>query len=354
MSFWRLRNGTQVTCYLTDGGVKAIPRKLTRHLDGKEASVIQEWLDTFVRLNTVQRERPDLVGVSGAMANLLTRYFEFMEAIGKSHTTIRAHKRCLVLACQFFENAPLANWPTTSKQFVTYVDTQKKVKKLESYRHGQVLQMFWEWCQDEDLVTGPLPKKGRRFVKSQAATPLSRIVTPDEVLSWQLPNDMKLLSLLCYFFSLRPQEALVPLSFLAGGKAVGLECCRVMADAGLYGRLAVDVQAQKGAMGNLTAPKANSKGWVACFDERAARAISSLQGGEVKILYQKKPNSYYRRWKSMGLDVTLKDLRRSSCYWLGHNTTLSGFSIKNHMRHSTITTTELYLRRPSSGLHLDD
>jgi hypothetical protein len=160
------------------------------------------------------------------------------------------------------------------------VESVKKVTRLEAYRHGQVLQMFWQWSQDEDLVTGPLPKKGRRFVKGQQTTPLSNIVTPSQVLGWEMPPDLQLLSLLCYLLSLRPQEALAAKTFVAGSKASALECSRVMEGLGLsFNKLAVYVEFQKTGTGELHLPKANSKGWVSCFDERAVRLIIPLCRG---------------------------------------------------------------------------
>jgi len=70
---------------------------------------------------------------------------------------------------------------------------------------------------------------------SNKTTPLKTFVTPEEALAIEAKDDLKKLALLCYFFSLRPQEAVAVSAkdFAAGKAAAALECCKTMEKAGL-------------------------------------------------------------------------------------------------------------------------
>jgi hypothetical protein len=350
MSYWRIRHRNQVTCYLTDGSgvVKQVPRKLTKHLDGQPASVIQAWLEDHHRSNAAFGHRPDLLAPTPELTRILDRYFAHLVKIGRVEATIKSARRHLLTAVQFFDNAPLSEWPKASKQFFDYVRVNKPdLTENEVRRHCQCLKRFWDWCLDMDLADVALPMRKHALSAPQGVkdTPLPRVVLPEEVLGWEsLPPDLRLISLLCYFCSLRPQEAFAGQAWRGGKAAEGLEACQVMREAGLYDRLAVNVQWQKREKGALIPPKLHSKGVVACFDERAARAISALLNAGVKT--PNNPNAYYNAWARCEKGVTLKDLRRASCYWLGHYTSLSLPALQNHMRHASILTTQLYTRRP--------
>lgn len=358
MAYWRKRLDKYVTVYVED---KPLPRKLTKHLDNCSEVEINQWVEKWQALNAAYTHRIDTTPISPELNTYLTRYLEYQKTVMQREPgTLRTHKRHLLSAIQFFDNAPLTSWPTSSKQFVQHIVETKKVSTMEAYRHGQTLKLFWDWCRDEDLVDVDLRMKGRRFRQGSKATPLETLITPEDVLAWQLPPDLKLLSLLCYFFSLRPQEAFVATRFLAGSEAAKLECCRLMAETKvkksghqLYNRLAVYIEFQKTGKGDVRPPKTPfSVGWVACFDERAARQVVALV--KQNLAYPRAPSTYYNRWGREKLGATLKDLRRASIYWLGHNTDMQVISLKNHARHSTIMTTELYLRRPWEKGQEDD
>lgn len=350
MAYWRKRLGKYVTVYQDD---KPIPRRLTKHLDNCSDLEINDWVTKWAALNQAHTHRVDTTPISPELYDYLTRYLEHQKTtMQREPGTLRTHRRHLLTAIQFFDNAPLADWPKTSKQFVQYVVEAKKVTALEAYRHGQTLKLFWDWCRDEDLVDVDLKMKGRRFRRGAQQTPLEAVISPEDVLSWQLPDDLRLLALLCYFFSLRPQEAFSVSQFLAGSQATSLDCCRVMAatkikatGTPLFGRLAVYVKDQKTGKGEIKEPKTKfSLGWVACFNEKAAREVIALV--KKGVTYPRRPNTYYNRWAREKLGCTVKDLRRASIYWLGHNTDISVIALKNHARHATILTTELYFRRP--------
>jgi hypothetical protein len=123
-----------------------------------------------------------------------------------------------------------------------------------------------------------------------------------------------------------------------------------MAAAGLYDRLLVKIYRQKSrGLNHMPDPKANSKGLVACFSEEAAKII--VQELNLKerdeTLFPFGADWYFKSWRRHGYpDLTLKDCRRASLYWLGHYTKLDVVALRNHARHKSIETTALYTRRP--------
>ena len=137
--------------------------------------------------------------------------------------------------------------------------------------------MFWRWLEEKVEVEGRLILK--KSVVPTSATPLRRLASPEEFLAWNSEReDLRLLGLVIYFFSLRPQEAfsLPRKNFLAGERATYLESSRVMREAGLYDRFVIRIDQQRSRKIGLTTPKAGLVGVVSCFNERGAREIIAL------------------------------------------------------------------------------
>jgi hypothetical protein len=220
---------------------------------------------------------------------------------------------------------------------------------------NSALRGFWSWLQDERVViTGTPALRLRPHLRVAEATPLSREVTPKDVLDFSFGcPEAELSGLLGYFFSLRPQEvfALKPSDFVAGSAALGTPASQTMARLGLYPRLVVQIERQRVQGGDTTPPKAHSKGWVACFDEQAARRIVAILKTKSadQELFTWGNDWLFELWSRHGIpDVSLKDLRRASCLWLGHHTRFreEPLSAMRHMRHRKLDTTQGYLRAP--------
>ena len=142
--------------------------------------------------------------------------------------------------------------------------------------------------------------------------------------------------------------ALTPGHFKAGTAASTLECCKTLANADLYDKLAVHVMRQK--VGNkFKEPKKNSVGWVGCFNAQAAKEIVKLLIGRksTDLLFPYRVGTYIKKWKHDSIANTVsKDMRRASLYHLGHYSDIPITALKNHVRHQSIETTMLYTRRP--------
>lgn len=173
-------------------------------------------------------------------------------------------------------------------------------------------------------------------------------------------REIKLLSLIGYFFSLRPQEvfALKPSDFKAGSEVKLLECSQAMTRSNLYDRFVVHIERQRTNRSELTTPKAGSKGWVSCFDKAGAKEIVSLLNkgsSPEEPIFKLNNRELYKRWRKFGIKgVTLKDLRRASLYWLGHHASMEPMLLKQHARHNLLETTMLYMRRPDEDLRKSD
>lgn len=198
-------------------------------------------------------------------------------------------------------------------------------------------------------------------------TPLQFTITPEQVIDYaaKAPPDFAFIALAWFFFSLRTQEvlALTRADFRAGSRASELECAKVIRRAALYDRLAVHVTKQnaKSTKDQRAEPKANSKGWVACFDRAAAERLVALVKNLAEVagdgpLVAFSVDYNLHRWARDGIaGITMKDLRRASLYWLGHHTNLGLVELKSHARHTRVDTTALYLRRPEEMVEgLDD
>jgi hypothetical protein len=115
-----------------------------------------------------------------------------------------------------------------------------------------------------------------------------------------------------------------------------------------YNKFAVNVTKQRIQTGEITTPKAYSVGWVSCFDETAARLlVPLLKEADKNGVFNRRNDFLFSRWKEHGIkEITLKDLRRSSLYYLGHVVGLEFAGLSAHARHAKPETTMLYLRRP--------
>jgi hypothetical protein len=160
------------------------------------------------------------------------------------------------------------------------------------------MRVFWKWLLEERLTEGALML---RSAISSSQTPLSFTVTPQQVLKYQyLTPEARLLSLIGFFFSLRPQElmALRPADFRAGSTAAALECCKAMEAANHFNRFAVNVHRQRKGK-DFKSPKVSSGGWVACFDAQAAREIVGLikDLDRESLIFPAGSRWIYRTWR---------------------------------------------------------
>jgi integrase len=359
MAHWgRLKDG-RVRIYMrVDGKQTSLPRDKVKHLDAQPDDVVQRYFDSLFPKQPVANPLFD-----EDLSKLVDQFGKYHLHTDKKNPSTVERKEAALLnhIIPFFlsQDPPMKDpngWPFRSAKLLEHLQN-KGITDGEIIKFNVALNSFWKWLSDEGLVQ-TVALKLRRPVVETESTPLKFTLVPEDVLAFARNAEpwCAFIALTGYFFSLRPQEilALTRTDFRAGSSCNELECSKVMKKAGLFDRLTVNISKQNSkTLKSATAkPKANSKGWVACFNADAAKLLVVL----IKELGEKAKDAplvtfcvdyNLKRWREEGIpDVTMKDLRRASLYWLGHYSELGIVQIKNHARHSQIKTTELYLRRP--------
>lgn len=360
MAFWqRLKSGRIKIYYSAGGKQQTLPKHLYAHLDNEPDHNVEAWIRGWEAKHERIAPGVEAPVITGAMKRHVEEYLAFLASRGKSPKTVADHKRMLhaYILPYFVGKNKLEDpndWPRVSARLAAWMrdagESEHQILKANAAIRG-----FWEWMADEQHVLHGVSIRVRAPIVREQETPLGRVVLPAEVLEWArrcTREDVRFMGLVGYFFSLRPQETfeLRRSDFVAGTAALGTEAGRIMARHKLYGRLAVNIQRQKTQAGDVTEPKAYSRGYVACFSEQAARmVVDLLKDKEAGVdFFSYLPDWGYALWSRHGLPgISLKDLRRASIYWLGHHTDISDVMVlMKHARHRKVETTLKYLRRP--------
>ena len=360
MAYYVIRYGNKVYAYTyREGKVVGIPRKETEHLDAGPKCNIEAWITNYELTVEKRSQTADPYDPPLHLKNLALLYEKYLKGLRRSPRTVEQHLQMLnQYIFPFFIEKGAEDphqWTGISYRLKEYLTSKDKGAAFIKVCNA-ALRGFWNFHVMERRIqtTAPLNLYGLQGTYQNNQTPLKRLVCPDEVITFarsHKDNDLVLLALFGYFFSLRPQETffLCRKHFFAGERAAGLECCRAMRQYGLFDRFAVNVLRQKTPYSADAPCKSDSKGLVACFNGEAARLIISIvkeKGADVQ-LFPMTTGYYIKKWRLGGLKgITMKDLRRASLYWLGHDGNLSYSTLKNHARHKDPTTTALYLRRP--------
>lgn len=388
MAFWQRRSNRRVFVYTMENGrQKALSRSVTRHLDTEPDHNVEVWVRDWAERNE-KRDRAAVPAAPPALRRRLDAYLKYLRVHRRRDPkTISDHSSAIdhIIIPYFVWHRALTDpnhWPSASVKLAEWArETGVSASRLS--KANSTLRALWEYLTDEQVVLSGSTLRLRPVIRDEddedESTPLEVFITPDEALAEAArihDRRLRLMLLLGYFFGLRPQEVfgLRRSDFLGGSAAAKLECCGVMRRFGLYDRFAVHVQRQRTQKGKLPDPKSHSKGWVACFDERAAREIRDLiiDADPDKLLFADHGNDwFFKLWKRHGYGseyveefvgngkkrtrmseksksatATPKDLRRASLYWLGHHTEIGIVELRSHARHKKVDTTLQYLRRP--------
>lgn len=359
--YWARRKNGYVYVFIRRN--KPLPRSVTKHLDHEPDHNIEYWLADYKQRNGVKEQSKH--PLADRWVKAVDSYLNEIKN-RKSDKTISDHRHMLLdYVIPFFTVVHLRqdpnHWVQLAPKLSTYIREQTE-SEFQIQKANSALRGFWNWLQEENMVLGNVSLKLKKPVREQKTTPLETTLTPEEALAFVQSckhPDISIMALAGYFFSLRPQEtfALEPNDFKAGTSASELECCKVMNRFNQFGRLAVNITKQRDQKGKPQKPKAGSIGWVACFNEVAARLLVAKirefrDSGKPFFEYQN--DWLYERWKRHGIpNISLKDLRRASLYHLGHHVGLDFAALKSHARHSKPETTMLYLRRPIEELEID-
>lgn len=365
MAYWQRRPQGYVYVYTYEGGrLVALPRRTVKHLDGEPDSNVEAWVRQYQEQWEGKKLKPDQLLYDGSeLSRNVKAYLSFLRSRRKSMNTIKQYERMLMrfVIPFFLDGEPALNdpqqWPGKSIRMLPWLE-EKDVTPPVINACNKALRSFYRYLSDEGIVQNGLELRLRAPLMEKSSTPLRFTIEPNNVLDFaqsQPRIELKVIALAGYFLSLRPQElfGLRTGDFKAGSAVTSLECSKTMAKLGLYSRLVANVARQKTNRSEIVPPKAGSAGWVTCFHESAARLLVEI----LKLLEPDEPllkmnnRRLFKHWHDDGLpDVTIKDLRRASLYWLGHSTGIQPLELMKHARHTAIETTMLYLRRPEEQI----
>lgn len=362
MAYWqrkRVGSWEYVAVYVRIAGKpKALPRDLVRHLDKLPDAEIHRWVKEHAQHEG--KARPDRPSecMTSEIEGWIDSFLLHLKQLNRCDGTLRQHEQMLKdHAIPYFlsQNPPLGHpedWSGVSIRLQPWLESRGATASIRR-RVNVSLRLFYRWLVDEGIVRYHPQLRLRNPPSPNAPTPLKAALAPQDIVGFVSSithRDIRLLALIGYGMSLRPQEvvALRPIDFVAGDRAARLECCRAMHGANLFERLAVRIHRQR--RGNeFVSPKASSRGMVACADGSIATLLvwelSRLPPGE--LVFRHRIDWYYSLWRRLGMPgITLKDLRRASILHLGNHTELPFAALKSHARHSDPATTSLYVRRP--------
>ena len=355
--FFQLKPGKKhprVVVYdFKDGKQVPLPRRLTKHLDGKPEPEIEDWIRWYAAVNSIQlrRHKLDL----GDLEKPLRAFLDSLKDKGRHQKTVDGYEYFIRFAMPTFKDEPSPNGWYLLGGKLTKDLRDAGLSASQRSRTNQAFQAFYRWLQGQGIVQHRHGFILDKIDLGRRETPLKRLLTPDEVLLYArgiIAPELRFVALAGYFLSLRPSEVFGARKqdFLAGSEAMGFEAAKVMRSSNLFDGLVYSVRNCRRPSGVQFKPsKRKPGGIVACFNGIAAGAIAELVdavSGPL-IISTFKPDYWAKRWSKEGIPgITLKDLRRASLYWLGHYSNLTFNGLRNHARHTNYDTTLLYTRRP--------
>jgi len=352
MSYWT-RKGKAVYIYTHQSGKNVpLPRSQTRHLDSYSDANI----DAYVA-QIDGRHAP--CEIPTILEKMLADFIPFLADEGKDHNTVQYYKDALLRRVfPYFMSRDRANpetWHEVSIHMRDYLRDQG-CSVHQILRANNAARGFWEYHSQEGRIKSDTPPAFRNPKSRPKDTPLKKLLKPADVLRFvrnTTHTDIRLLALIGYFMSLRPQETigLLVTDFRAGQQTEGLVCRQAMEQYGIYSDICVFVTRQVDNKNKVKDVKTRgSREWVAGFNREAGDTLFDLiNSHENARLFPNGQNGIFKRWKALGIpDVTLKDLRRASLHYLGHEVGMKEIHLLKHARHASFETTLKYLRNPKT------
>jgi hypothetical protein len=367
MAFWDRRRNQQVTVYYWDRALKkqrVVPREVTAHLDDLADAEVEQWVAGWESSDGRARVRSKAraLAASDQVAVLIQGFMEEHEALRDTgHRTRQDLRHCLEhYAVEYFvrqhATKNVRRWWLHTATFpvwlrATYntlhIDTVKKII--------HAVRRFGEYLATHHIIPQPwlipLPR-----VRKRPTTPLLRAVAPEAALAAaaKLEPRWALVVLLGYFASLRPEEtyALTKADFVTGTRAKrDAKTHARFAKQGLGSGLSVVVAKTKTRDGDTPLAKTHyAYGVVNVWSVEAAMAVAAairdLPDGPLFVERRWPLDRQYDGLIKPLLEASAYDLRRASGLYLGREIGLEPFLLQDHFRHSVLTTTLLYTRRP--------
>jgi site-specific recombinase XerD len=280
MAWFSRRNGRLYLYFSENGKPRQVPVHLTRHLEGASDQEVKSWAD-YHESETKRTVKAPPPMTNERITKSVDEFCTYLLSRGRDPSTVSHHRSSLLNSVvPYFLSKNIEDvhaWPSASVKMLAALQ-ERGLSHHQITKCNIATSLYWKWLTEEGLVHSTINLRKPVNVKSH--TPLQNTLTPEQVWEWlDRPEldpeslahepEIKLMCVLGYFFSLRPQEvfALRKKTFVAGKLAKEIECGKVMAEHGLFPALAVKVTQQITRSGREKLPKAGSGGWVACFDK---------------------------------------------------------------------------------------
>lgn len=353
------------------GKAVRLPRKVYKHLDSEPDEIVQKWLDQWSHENIakVRAERFLLYETDEAL-------FLFREFIAE-RTKIknlspeyakdelgRFHNHVLPFFVTEKNTKDVRVWDNYANEFTTWILKNRVETKQLSITHARkvlaLLVRFSEFLLRRKVISSLwhilTPSEGFSL-----DTPLPRMIKPDEMLAFVKTcedDSIALMALMGYFASLRPSEtlALSKSDFYTGEKGIKVSSTQHRFrnfQLGSYLTVYVDKQMSRSPGSIHKKPKTKrSVDYVAIWHKEAAELIKEvvlrLEEGPFFTMHR---DTYFRLWRESGAkeklgNITLHDLRRASALYLGREVEVTIQLLQDHMRHTKLSVTEQYMRKP--------
>jgi len=360
------RKKQQVYVYVWDrkkGGQIQVPRKLTKHLDGRPPVEVEQWVAEWEA-----QHGPEIAKTSRRVP------FQKDESLKALYAAYRAHRASVDNVNPFTLDV---EEKTFDRYMLPYFIGQAELKDPKTWHtasHGLLPWMLEKGYGEPTIrkAVGVLLRFGEYLVYSKympfpyvvkvpkakvaKITPLKARIVPDDVLkkSLTLGPDLELASLLAYFGALEPSVlwALEIDDFITGDLAKAESKTYLgFQQAGLGSGLAVLCRRSVDCNNRVRPFLKNEYRYavVNIWHVGAAKRIAALLKGREGRLFKYSRPHMERLWLDNVKPVlggTPHDMRRSSCLYLGRTLRIQPTLLQEHMRHSQLDTTMLYCRDP--------
>lgn len=368
----------------TTGKLKQIPRSLTRHLDDKPFSEAQAWIEAWNKDHGMVRDKSNRMHLKET-DKLLGLWVHYQSHRDKIHhrriVTSKGESNIFELhILPFFVGLHHNKKPETWHDLVPEFHTHLSAKKLSDSTIRKTLwtlERFGKHLVFNRMMSFPFAVQIPAN-KKQKITPLKVRLEPDDVLDFvknKAPNliskasktggrksqvtvsQMKLMVLLSYFGALGPSElfALEKSDFITGTFAEKFTKTLAGFRAFKFGsRLSVSITKTLGKHASAAPEELLKndyrKAVVNIWNYKAALIIadilSEIPDGRLFTLGYSGLLNFWSKNIEPHLGTTIHDSRRASCLWLGRTKRINITLLQEHMRHSDIETTMLYMREP--------
>lgn len=344
-----------------------VPLAITSLWDGLAREAADARFAEWLADSGISKVRSRRRSVSQDLETLFLEYRAYlrdMRGAERGTTTRDEESRLRTYAVEYFVRHKATNsvshwWQYTQTYGPWLRATYPDLKILTVKKLCQAVRRFGEYLAGRGIISQPWLVPAPK-TRERRKTPLTKRLTPEEILSVSaalMTNNEPMWALfvsLTYFATLRPEEtyALSLSDFLTGATARSeAHTYARLASHGLGSGLSIHIHkthiaAEPAALTKTHYATGITNIWSADGAKFIAGVLRGLPPGRLFPGTRSQLNAGYRALVKPLLGVNAKDIQRAAGFYLGRVKGLDPILLKDVFRHSVITTTMLYIRRP--------